>query len=193
MHPRGEGQVKHAVFGLGFVPLFVGVRVGHDATTSAPSQSVAACFGFEEGRPDRHGKFKVLASEPTDRAAVRTSWACLKLVNVMHCHNFWSARDGAAGEGRGHDVFETNTGTKGGFHFGDGLENCGMPLDRARFSHPNGSWNRHPSQVIAEEIHDHVKFSGILHAVEQFIGITITRTRPLDGTCEQLIAPANEK
>ena len=69
----------------------------------------------------------------------------------------------------------------------------GMPLDRARFSHPYGSWNRDPSQIIAEEIHDHVKFSGILHAVEQFIGITIARTRPLDGTRQQLIAAANEK
>ena len=126
-------------------------------------------------------------------AAVRTSWARLELVNVMHCHNFWSTRDGATGEGRGHDVFETDSGTKGGFHFGDGLENRGMPFDRARLSHPYGSWNRDPSQIIAEEIHDHVKFSGILHAVEQFIGITIARTRPLDGTREQLIAAANEK
>ena len=33
------------------------------------------------------------------------------------------------GEGRGHDVFETDSGTKGGFHFGDGLENRGMPFD----------------------------------------------------------------
>ena len=38
-----------------------------------------------------------------------------------------------------------------------------------------------------------MKFGGIFHAVEEFIGVTIPGTCALDGAREQLIAAANEK
>ena len=77
IQPGGEGYIEHAVFGLGFVPLGFGFRVRHDATTRAPGESVASCFGFEEGRPDRHGKFEVLVSEPTAAMALEIALCLL--------------------------------------------------------------------------------------------------------------------
>lgn len=145
--PRCEGQVKHAMFGLGFVPFFVGVRVGHNAATSAPSESVAVGFRLEKGRPNCHGKFKVFMTEPANSAAVRTSRARLEPVNLVHGHDFGSAGDGPAGKCGGHDVLETDSWAKGCFYFGNGLKDGGMPFNGARLANPNFSRDRHASQI----------------------------------------------
>lgn len=143
--PRCEGQVKHAMFGLGFVPFFVGVRVGNNASASTPSESVAVCLGLKKGRSYCHGKLKVFMTEPANCAAVRTSRARLELVNLMHGHNFGSAGDGPAGKRGGHDVFEADSWAKGRFYFGDGLKDGGMSFNSARLPNPNFSGDRHAS------------------------------------------------